>query len=100
MAQSPLTVILKEVICGLISVILIVLNTVNLQFQGAGHSRLLEAAYVQLQSGHDAVSFFHMAEVSLSMSRISSWASTYCSFISALKVVSRRLTRLQTWGPR
>ena len=75
MAQSPLTVILKEVICGIISVILIVLNTVNLQFQGAGHSRLLEAAYVQLQSGHDAVSFFHMAEVSLSMSQLVGYRS-------------------------
>ena len=33
-AQPALTVVLKLVICGLISVVLIVLGTVNLQFQG------------------------------------------------------------------
>ena len=68
--QSALTVILKEVICGLISVILIVLNTVNLQFQGAGCYHLLEGAYVQLQSGHHVVSFFYMVEVLLSISQL------------------------------
>ena len=35
-----------------------------------------------------------------SIRRISSWASTCCSFISTLKVVSRRLTRLQICGPQ
>ena len=33
-AQSALTVVLTLVICGLINIILVVLGTVNLQFQG------------------------------------------------------------------
>ena len=69
-AQSALTVILKLVIGGLISVILIVLGTVNLQFQGLfpfpwGQFLELWQLMSWLQSGHNAVHFFYLVGVSV-----------------------------------
>ena len=62
-AQSALTVIFKLIIGGLTSVILIVLGTVNLQFQGPfvpmSLRSILEivAAHIWVQPGHHGVNF-------------------------------------------
>ena len=69
--QSALTVTLKRVFSGLISIILIVLSAVNLQFQMVC-SHFLEASSQNcgsschwLQSGHHGVNFFHWWRFSL-----------------------------------
>ena len=65
-AQSTLTVILKLVIGGLTSIILIVCSRVSLQFQGQlvsiswGQVSKLWPLMSWLQSSHRVVNFFHL----------------------------------------
>ena len=65
--QSSLTVIFKLVISGLTSNILVVLGTVNLQFQGALGAislqsvlRVVAAYVVGVQSGYHVIEVFHV----------------------------------------
>ena len=64
--QPALTVIFQLVTSGLTSIILTVLGTVNLQFQGPfvpiSLRQILRivAASVMVQSGHQIVNFFHL----------------------------------------
>ena len=83
-AQSALTVILKLVIGGLTSVLLTVLSTVNLQFQGRFVSISLRpvlgivAAYMSwLQSGHHGLNFFYLAGVSVSTRQLTGRGPEY-----------------------
>ena len=70
-AQSALMAILKLVISDLTSIILIVLSTVNLQFQGQSVSIFLRpilstvTAMSCLQSGHHVVNFLHLGGFSI-----------------------------------
>ena len=82
-AQSALTVILKLVIGGLTSIILIVLSTVSLQFQG----QFVPISCVQfselwqltswLQSAHHVVNFFHLVGLSISTRQLTGYGSEY-----------------------
>ena len=82
-AQSALTIIFKLVTGGLTSFILIVLNTVNLQFQGQlftflwGQFLKLWQLMSQLQSGHRVVSVFHLVGVSVSIRQLTAYGSEY-----------------------
>lgn len=75
-AQLALTITLKLVIEGLTSVILLVLGTVNLQFQGqfvsisSGQFSELWQLLSRLQSGHHAVNFSHLVGVSISLEQL------------------------------
>ena len=78
-AQSALTVILKTVIRGQISIILIVLSTINLQFQG-GFSPFSWGQFSELwhlmswpQSSYHAVNFFHLAGISVSIRQLTGY---------------------------
>ena len=86
-AQSALTSILKLVISGLTSVMMIVLCTVNLQFQGLFVSISLRlvlrimGAYVMLTvwSSSTAIVNFHLVGVSVSIRQITRYSSEYYS---------------------
>ena len=67
--QSALTVIFKLVISGLISVMLVVLGTVNLLLQDQFVSISLRPILgsVWLQSDHHIANFFHLVPVSVSI---------------------------------
>ena len=81
--ETVLTVILKLVSSDLPSVILIVLSTVSLQFQGSVCSQFLEASSWNsglmswLQSGHHVVNFFHLMGVSVSVRQLTGYGSEY-----------------------
>ena len=81
--QSALTVTLKRVFSGLISIILIVLSAVNLQFQMVC-SHFLEASSQNcgsschwLQSGHHGVNFFHLVSLSVAARQLKGHGSEY-----------------------
>ena len=80
-AQSALTVILKLVIGGLLSIILIVLSTVNLHFQGWSVSislRLILGTLANLswlETGHHVVNLFHLVGVSVSITELMGYGS-------------------------
>ena len=66
-AQSALTIVFKLVIGGTTNVILVVLGTVNLQFQGQFVStslrsvlRVVAAYVVGVQSGYHVIEVFHV----------------------------------------
>ena len=81
--ETVLTVILKLVSSDLTSVILIVLSTVGLQFQGSVCSQFLEASSWNsglmswLQSDHHVVNFFHLMGVSVSVRQLTGYGSEY-----------------------
>ena len=84
-AQSALTIILKLVISGLTSVMMIVLSIVNLQFRGLCVSISLRlvlrimAAYVMLAvwSSSTAVVNFHLVGVSVPIRQLTRYSSEY-----------------------
>ena len=82
-ARSALTVILKMVSRGLISIILIVLSTINLQLQGwvfpifLGPELRTAAPISWLQSGYQVVNLFHPAGISGSIRQLTGYGPEY-----------------------
>ena len=84
--QSALTVSFKLVIHGMTSVILLFLDTINLQFQGQfvslfpflwGQFSELWDFMLWVQSGHHVVNFFYLVEVSVSIGQLTDYSSEY-----------------------
>ena len=82
-AQSALTVILKLVIGGLTTIILIVLSTASLQFQGQFVPISLRpflrivAAYIMATVWSSCINFFHLVGVSVSIRQLTGYGSAY-----------------------